>query len=214
LLVPTGDGDSFEVVLGPVITLVISEEASPEQKDLLVVEPIDNGLALVTGEPSHVSLSLDERPLMITDSTVSPESSSSWVEDLTEQLAADHDYELDKSWLEEQLLDSPDVGAQANESPVEAHVSPGTSHLLCYFIIFSCLVYLHLYFILQLGLVCLQVFPRQLMYPLLPPVSPISGDEATCQIFFLFISSLIMMDYLTFLFHCRYHTRGRETRFG
>jgi hypothetical protein len=84
LLVPTGDGDSFEVVLGPVITLVISEEASPEQKDLLVVEPIGNGLALVKGEPSHVSLSLDARPLMITDSTVSPESSSSWVEDLTE----------------------------------------------------------------------------------------------------------------------------------
>jgi hypothetical protein len=30
LLVPTGDGDSFKVVLGPVLTLVRSEEASLE----------------------------------------------------------------------------------------------------------------------------------------------------------------------------------------
>jgi hypothetical protein len=31
LLVPIGDGDSFDVVLGPVLTLVRSEEASLEQ---------------------------------------------------------------------------------------------------------------------------------------------------------------------------------------
>jgi hypothetical protein len=39
LLVPTGDGDSFEVVLGPVFTLVRSEEVSPRQEGSLAVEP-------------------------------------------------------------------------------------------------------------------------------------------------------------------------------
>jgi hypothetical protein len=103
LLVSTGDDDSFEVVLGPVLTLMRSEEASSDQEGLLDVEPTGDGPALVTGEPSHVPLSLDERPLLIADDTVSPESSSSWVEDLTEQVATDHDYELDEGWLEEQL---------------------------------------------------------------------------------------------------------------
>jgi hypothetical protein len=37
LLVPTGDGDSFEVVLGPVLSLMRSEEASPEQESPLSV---------------------------------------------------------------------------------------------------------------------------------------------------------------------------------
>jgi hypothetical protein len=95
---------------------------------------------------------------MIADGTVSPESSSSWVEDLTEQVAVDHDYKLDEGWLEEQLLDNPDVEARASEGPVEAHVSPGISHFLYYFLMISTLVYLCLYFVLQLSLACLQVF--------------------------------------------------------
>jgi hypothetical protein len=33
---------------------------------------------------------------MIADGTISPESSSGWVEDLTEQAATDYDYELDE----------------------------------------------------------------------------------------------------------------------
>jgi hypothetical protein len=160
LLVPTRDDDSFEVVLGPVLSLMRSEEASPEQESPLAAEPVGEEPVLIAGEPSHVPSSLDERPLMIADGTVSPEFSSSWIEDLTEQAAADHDYELDEGWLEEQLLVSLDVEAQANESPVEAHVSPGTSHLLYYFLMVSSLVYLRLYFILQLGLVCLRVLPR------------------------------------------------------
>jgi hypothetical protein len=118
------------VVLGPVLSLMRSEEASPEQESPLAAEPVGEEPVLIAGEPSHVPSSLDERPLMIADGTVSPEFSSSWIEDLTEQAAADHDYELDEGWLEEQLLVSLDVEAQANESPVEAHVSPGTSHLL------------------------------------------------------------------------------------
>jgi hypothetical protein len=134
LLVPTRDGDSFEVVLGPVLTLVRSEVASHEQEGPLAVEPAGDEPVLIEGGSSHISSSIDRQPLMITDDTVSPKSSSSWVEDLTEQAAADCDYELDEGWLEEQLLDSPDVEIQSSESPVGAHVSPGTSHLLCYFL--------------------------------------------------------------------------------
>jgi hypothetical protein len=56
---------------------------------------------LITGEPSHVSISPNGRPLMIADGTTSLRSTDSGVEDLTEQAAVDHDYELDGGWLEE-----------------------------------------------------------------------------------------------------------------
>jgi hypothetical protein len=55
LLVPTGDGDSFEVVLGPVLTLVRSEEASPEQEGPLVVEPASDEPVLIEEGSSHIS---------------------------------------------------------------------------------------------------------------------------------------------------------------
>jgi hypothetical protein len=54
---------------------------------------------------------------------------------LTEQTVVDYDYELDESWLEEQLLDIPDAEVHTSESPAEAHVSPGISHLLYYFLV-------------------------------------------------------------------------------
>jgi hypothetical protein len=139
LLVPTGDDDSFEVVLGPVLTLMRSEEVSPEQEGPLVIESVGDEPVLIEGGPSHVSSSPDRQPLMITDGAVSSEFTDSWVEDLTEQAAADYDYEL---------LDNPDTEVQTNESPVEAHVSPGTSHLLCYLLVTYFIVYLHLCFIL------------------------------------------------------------------
>jgi hypothetical protein len=102
LLVPTGDGDSFEMVLGPVSTLMRLEDTSPEQEDPLAVEPVGDEPALIEGGPSHVSLSPDERSLMTTDSAVLLESSSDRMEDLAEQAAADDDNELDEGWLEEQ----------------------------------------------------------------------------------------------------------------
>jgi hypothetical protein len=163
LLVPTGDGDSFEVVLGPVLTLVRSGEVSPRRNSPLAVELAGDEPLLIEGELSHVSISPDGQPLMITDGVVSPETSYGWVEDLTEQAAADHDYELDERWLEEQLLASPDVEVQISESPVEAHVSPGTSHLFCYPLVTCFVVYLPLCFVLQPSLVRLWVLPRQLM---------------------------------------------------
>jgi hypothetical protein len=89
LLVPTRDGDSFEVVLGPVLTLVRSDEASSDQEGSLGVEPAGDEPVLIKGDLSHVSTPLDERPLMITDGVVSLESIDSWVEDLTEQAASD-----------------------------------------------------------------------------------------------------------------------------
>jgi hypothetical protein len=66
------------------------------------------------------------------------------VEDLNEQ--AEQDYELEEGWLEEQLLDNPGVEVQASESPTEAHISSGTSHLLYYFLVALFLVYLCLCF--------------------------------------------------------------------
>jgi hypothetical protein len=84
LLVFTGDGDSFEVVLRPVLTLVRLDEASPEQEGPLAVEPASDEPVLIEGEPFHISTSPDERSLMITDGTVSPEFTDSWVEGLTE----------------------------------------------------------------------------------------------------------------------------------
>jgi hypothetical protein len=170
LLVPTGDGDSFEVILGPVLTLVRSGEVSPRQEDPLIVEPAGDEPLLIEGEPSRVSISPDGQPLMITDGVVSPESGYGRAEDLTEQAAADHDYELDEGWLEEQLLDSPDAEVQTSESPAEAPVSPGTSHLFYHLLVICFAVYLPLCFVLQPSLVCLRVLPRQLMCPF-PPQS-------------------------------------------
>jgi hypothetical protein len=70
--VPTRDGDSFEVVLGHVLTLVRSEEASLEQESPLVVEPV-----LIEGEPSHISISSDGQPFIIVDGAITPESRDS-----------------------------------------------------------------------------------------------------------------------------------------
>jgi hypothetical protein len=147
-LLPTRDGDSFEVVLGPVLTLVRSGEVSPRQDSPLAVEPAGDEPLLIEGELSHVSISPDGQPLMITDSVVSPKSSYGQAEDLIEQATADHDYELDEGWLEEQLLDSLDVEVQTSESLVEAHVSPGTSHLFCCLLTTCFAVYLPLRFVL------------------------------------------------------------------
>jgi hypothetical protein len=129
LLVPIGDGDSFDVVLGPVLTLVRSEEASFEQESPLVVEPIGDEPLLIEGGPSHVSSSPDRQPLVATDGVVS---SDSRVEDSTEQAAVDYDYELDESWLVEQLFDSPEVEVLTSEGLTEPHASPGTSYFLCH----------------------------------------------------------------------------------
>jgi hypothetical protein len=107
--VPTGDGDSFEVVLGSVLTLMRSEEASPEQEGPLVVEPVGDELVLIEEGSSHISTSSDGQALLITDCVVMFEFTYSWMEDLTEQAAADYDYELEEGWLEEQLLDNPDA---------------------------------------------------------------------------------------------------------
>jgi hypothetical protein len=107
--VPTGDGDSFEVVLGSVLTLMRSEEASPEQEGPLAVESADDELVLIEEGSSHISTSSDGQPLLIIDCVVTSESTYSWMEDLTEQAATDYDYELEECWLEEQLLDNPDA---------------------------------------------------------------------------------------------------------
>jgi hypothetical protein len=97
LLVPIGDGDSFDVVLGPVFTLMRSEGASLEQESLLAVEPVGDEPLLIERGPSHVSSSPDGQPLVTTDGTVSSELTDIQVEDLTEQAAVDYDYELDES---------------------------------------------------------------------------------------------------------------------
>jgi hypothetical protein len=76
-LVPSGDGDSFEVVLGPVLTFVRSGKASPRQEGPLAVEPMGDEPLLIEGEPSYISISPDGQPLMTTDGVASLETPSS-----------------------------------------------------------------------------------------------------------------------------------------
>jgi hypothetical protein len=135
LLVPTGDADSFEVVLGPVSTLMWLEDASLEREDPLAIQPIGDEPSLIEREPSHISSSPNEWSLTTTDRVVLLESSSDRMEDLVEQIAADDDYELDEGWLEEQLLDSPEAKIPISESLTEACVSSGTSYFICYLLV-------------------------------------------------------------------------------
>jgi hypothetical protein len=190
--VPTRDSESFEVVLGPVLTLVRPEKASPEQEGPLAVEPVGYKSVLIKGEPSHVSTSPDERPLMITDGLVSTEFIDSWVEVLTEQAETDYDYELEESWLGEKLLDSPDEEVQASESPAEAHISHGTSHLLYYFLMTFLFITLTLLFCLADGL-STPMGPFEMAVVLAStPVLPVSDDMALGQIF---LSLLLLLSW-------------------
>ena len=134
LLVPTGDGDSFDVVLGPVLTLALPEEASLEQGSPLAVEPAGDEPLLIEGGPSHASSSPDGQPLMATDGRVS-----------TERVAVDYDSELDESWLVEQLFHSPETGFPASEGLAEPHASPGTLYVLYHLPVFyfSCIYAFH-----------------------------------------------------------------------
>jgi hypothetical protein len=207
LLVPTGDGDSFEVVLEPISTLMRLEDASPEQEDLLTVQPVGDAPALIEREPSHISSSPDERSLLTTDGIVLLGSSSDWIGDLAEQVAA----KLDEGWVEEQLLGSPDVEIPTSESLVEARVSSGTSHFI-YHSFFSCAYALLFYFIAELSAPAGP--PEVIDVPTSIPVLPVSGDEAIGQILFFFISSLLVIDCLTCLFCCRCHTGRCEARPG
>jgi hypothetical protein len=213
LLVPTGDGDSFEVVLGPVFTLVRSDEASPEQESPLAVESADDEPLLIEGGSSHIASSLDRQPLVTTDGAVSSELTDSRVEDLTEQAAADYDYELDESWLEEQLLNSPEVEVSTSEGLAEAPVFPGTSYFLCYLLVADFSMYLCLLFYFVAGLSAPAGSPEATDVPIPDPVPPVSGDEAIGWIFSSFISSLIVITRLTCLLCCRCHSGGCETRF-
>jgi hypothetical protein len=175
LLVPTGDGDSFDVVLGPVLTLARPEEASFEQGSPLAVEPAGDEPLLIEGGPSHVSSSPDRQPLVATDGAVS---SDSRVEDLTEQAAAAYDYESDESWLEEQLFDSPETEVPTSEGLAEAHASPGTFYFLCHLLIFYFSMYLCLLFYLVAGSGVPAGPPEVADTPIPDPVAPVSGDEA------------------------------------
>jgi hypothetical protein len=130
--VPVGDGDSFDVVLGPVLTLVRSEETYLERESPLAVEPVGDEPLLIEGGPSHISSSPDRQPLVATDGVVSSEPTDSRVEGSTERAAIDYDYELDDSWLVEQLFDSPETEVPTSEGLAKAHASPGTSYFLCH----------------------------------------------------------------------------------
>jgi hypothetical protein len=187
LLVPSGDGDSFDVVLGPVLTLVRSEEASLEQEGPLAVEPVGDEPLLIEGELSRISISPDGQPLMITDGVVSSELTDSQVEDLTEQAAADYDYELDESWLEEQLLDSLEAEVPTSEGLAEAHVSPGTPYFLCYLLVAYFFIFLYLLFYFVAGSSAPTGPPEATDVPISAPVPPVSGDKAIGQIFSSFI---------------------------
>jgi hypothetical protein len=176
LLVPTGDGDSFDVVLGPVFALVRSEEAYLEQESSLAVEPVgDEPLLIEGGGASHISSSPDRQPLVTTDGAVS---SDSRVEGSTEQAAVDYDYVLDESWLVEQLFDSPETEVPTSEGLAEAHVSPGTFHSLCHLSVFYFSMHLCILFHFVVGSSASAGPPEVADTPIPDPVPPVSGDEA------------------------------------
>jgi hypothetical protein len=178
LLVPIGDGDSFDVVLGPVLTLVRSEEAYLEQESPLAVEPVGDEPLLIEGGPSHVSSSLDRQSLMATDGVVSSELTDSQVEDSTEQAAVDYDYELDESWLAEQLFNSPEAEVPTSEGLTEPHASPGTFYFLCHLFVFYFFMYLCILFYFVAGSSAPAGPPEVADTPNPDPVPPVSGDEA------------------------------------
>jgi hypothetical protein len=178
LLVPTGDGDSFDVVLGPVLTLARPEETSFEQGSPLAVEPVGDEPLLIEGGPSHVSSSLDEQPLMATDGVVSSELTDSRVEDSTEQAPVDYDYELDESWLAEQLFDSLETEVPTSEGLAEAHASPGTFYFLCHLLVLCFSMCLCILFYLIAGSSAPVGPPDVTDIPIPDPVPPVSGDEA------------------------------------
>jgi hypothetical protein len=180
LLVPTGDSDSFDVVLGPVLTLVRSEEAYFEQESPLAVEPVGDEPLLIEGGPSHVSSSPDRQPLVATDGVVS---SDSRVEDSTEQATVDYDYELDESWLVEQLFDSPETEVPTSEGLAEAHASLGTFYLFCHLLVFYFSMYLCILFYSIAGSSAPAGPPEVADTPIPDPVPPVSGDEAIGWIF-------------------------------
>jgi hypothetical protein len=176
-LVPIGDGDSFDVVLGPVSTLMRLEDASPEQEDLLTVQPVGDAPALIEGEPSHISSSPDERSLLTTYGIVLLGSSSDQIGDLAEQAAA----ELDEGWLEKQLLGNPDVEIPTSESLAEAYVSPGTFHFIYHLLatFFSCAYALLFCFIAELSAPAGP--PEATDVPTSIPVPPVSDDQEISQ---------------------------------
>jgi hypothetical protein len=183
LLVPIGDGDSFDVVLGPVLTLARSEEASFEQESPLAVEPVGDEPLLIERGPSHVSSSPDRQPLVATDGAVSSGLTDSQVENSTEQAAVDYDYELDESWLVEQLFDSPEAEVPTSEGLAEAHVSPGAPYFLYLLLVAYFLMYLCLLFYFVVGSSVPAGPPEVADTPIPDPVPPVSCDEAIGWIF-------------------------------
>jgi hypothetical protein len=208
LLVSTGDGDSYKVVLGPILTLMRSEEASPELEDLLAIEPAGLEAASIEIGLPYASVPTDE-----SGDAVKPEPGDNWVEDMTEQATTSYDYELEEGWLEEQLLDSLDADILASESPVKIHDSPGMPHFPYYlvgafpFIAFTPLFY----FVAELSTPTGP--PEVADVPASIPVSSVSADEIPGYILSSFIFSFYRSsspDML--LLYCRFHIRGRETR--
>jgi hypothetical protein len=185
-LVPSGDGDSFEVILGPVLTLVRSGEVSPRQEGLLTTEPMDDEPLLIEGGPPHVSISPDGQPLMTADVVASPQSSYDQVGGLTEQAAADYGYELDESWLAEQLFNSPEAEVPTSEGLAETHASPGTFYFLYHLFIFYFSMYLCLSFYFVAGFGAPAGPPEVTDTPIPDSVPPVSGDEAIGWTFFSF----------------------------
>jgi hypothetical protein len=166
---------SFDVVLGPVLTLARPEETSFEQGSPLAVEPIGDEPLLIEGGSSHVSSSPDGQPLMATDGVVS---SDSRVEDSTDQAAVDYDSELDESWLVEQLFNSPETEVPTSEGLAEPHASPGTLYFLCHLLVFYFSMYLCLLFYFVAGSGAPAGPPEVADTPIPDPVPPVSGDEA------------------------------------
>jgi hypothetical protein len=153
---------------------------------------MDDEPLLIEGGPPHVSTSSDGQPLLTTDVVALPQFSSDRVEDLTEQAAADYGYDLDESWLEEQLFDSPETGVPTGEGLAEAHASPGTLYFLYHLLVFYCSMHLCILFYFVAGFSAPMGPPEATDVPISDPVPPVSGDEA---IGWIFSSFYLFFDY-------------------
>jgi hypothetical protein len=165
----------------------------------LAVEPVGDEPLLIEGGPSHVSSSPDRQPLVATDGVVSLDSR---VEDSTEQAAVDYDYELDESWLVEQLFDSPEAEVPTSEGLVEAQASPGTFYFLYHLFVSYFSMYLCLLFYLVAGSSAPAGPPEVTNTPIPDSVPPVSGDEAigwTFSSFYFFFDYNRLSDPFTLL---------------
>jgi hypothetical protein len=158
LLVPTRYGDSDEVVLGLILSLVRSKNASPEQEGLLAIKPVGPESTSIEIESPYAHAPTDE-----SRDVVVPESEDNWVEDMIEQAAIDYDYVLMRAGWRSNYITAQTWIFQLVRVLLRFMTLLVRLTSLVILLRLFLLLYFGLYFILQLSLARLQVLLRRLM---------------------------------------------------